>query len=265
MKNLIIGFIFSTIISLAAYKKNSLSESGAIAATLMGGLMYFFGGFVATALLIGFFVSSSLLTVLNKNKKKDVVKLNEKGGRRDVFQVFANGGIGLLFAALFYFTKNEMFLVGCAISFGEANADTWASEIGVLSKKPPVSILTGKALMKGMSGGVSLLGIFASWSGATFIAGVFAVSYMIEYGYDKFVIYGFIAAMVLGFLGAVMDSVLGASIQAQYYCQEENIITEQSFHNGKPNKLIKGLSFFNNDVINLSSNIISSLMIFLFI
>lgn len=44
MKNLIIGFVFSTIISLAAYKKNSLSESGAIAATIMGGLMYFFWG-----------------------------------------------------------------------------------------------------------------------------------------------------------------------------------------------------------------------------
>lgn len=265
MKNLIIGFVFSTIISLAAYKKNSLSESGAIAAAIMGGLMYFFGGFVATALLIGFFVSASLLTVLNKSKKKDVVKLNEKGGRRDVFQVFANGGVGLLFAALFYFTKNQLFLVGCAISFGEANADTWASEVGVLSKKLPVSILTGKALMKGMSGGVSILGTFAALAGSTFMAVVFAISHIIEYGYDKFVIFGFIAAMVLGFFGAIIDSVLGASIQAQYYCEEENIITEQSLHNGKPNKLIKGFSFFNNDMINLSSNIISSIMIFFFI
>lgn len=265
MKILIIGFTLSTIISLAAYKKNSLSESGAIAATLMGGLMYFFGGFVATALLIGFFISSSLLTVLNKNKKKDVLKLNEKGGRRDVFQVFANGGVGLLFAALYYFTKNQMFLVGCAISFAEANADTWASEIGVLSRKPPVSILTGKALMKGMSGGVSVLGTFSALAGSTFMAVVFAISHMIEYGYDKFVIYGFIAAMLFGFFGALIDSVLGASIQAQYYCQEENIITEQSSHKGKPNKLVKGIAFFNNDMINLSSNVISSLMIFFFI
>ncbi|WP_040214081.1 DUF92 domain-containing protein [Clostridium polynesiense] len=265
MRNLIIGFAFSILIAIAAYKKRSLSRSGALAAALLGGLMYYFGGVLAAVLLVGFFISSSLLTFAKGDRKKDIEKYNEKGGRRDALQVFANGGVGLLFAALYYFTKNPAYIIGCAVSFGEANADTWASEIGVLSKKTPISILTGKRMERGMSGGVSFLGTLAALGGSAFIALLFSLVYILIYGFDGKVLYRFIIILLFGFLGAVIDSVLGASIQAQYYCQEENTITEKKEFRGKPNKLIKGFALFNNDVVNISSNILSSMMVFLII
>ena len=264
MKDLIIGFIFAGVISLLAYKKKSLSLSGALAALFMGSFMYFFGGLVASAAMVAFFLSSSILSHLFKGRKKEAGKLQEKGSRRDCFQVFANGGIGLIFAALFYFTKNPLFLIGCGVAFGESNADTWASEVGVLSKRKPVSIINGKPLERGVSGGVSPLGTLAAFLGSSFIGLVFAVMFYMVYGHNKAIIQGFWLITLLGFLGCLIDSLLGATVQAQYYCEAEDAITEKSTHRGNKNKLIKGVAIFNNDLINLSSNLLSTLLVFLF-
>ena len=72
-----------------------------------------------------------------------------------------------------------------------------------------------------------------------------------------------IICVVIGFIGCIVDSILGASVQAQYYCEELNTITEKKEYKGKTNKLIKGIYFVNNDVVNLSSNIISTLIVLL--
>ncbi|WP_204269083.1 DUF92 domain-containing protein, partial [Klebsiella aerogenes] len=45
----------------------------------------------------------------------------------------ANGGVGLLYSVLYYITKNPSYLVLLAVSFAAANADTWATELGILS------------------------------------------------------------------------------------------------------------------------------------
>jgi len=54
-------------------------------------------------------------------------------------------------------------------------------------------------------------------------------------------------------------------MQAQYYCEDLKIVTEKKEYKGKPNKLIKGITFINNDVVNLSSNLISALMVLLIV
>ena len=87
--------------------------------------------------------------------------------------------------------------------------------------------------------------------------------YFLFYGYNKIMPLGLIIISILGFLGTLIDSILGASIQAQYFCQEENLITEKKDYGGKSNKLIKGFRFFNNDMINYLSNALSSSVVFL--
>ncbi len=265
MKELTIGLIFSGIIAVAAFKKGSLSTSGAIAAVVLGTLIYYFGGVVASGMMVAFFLSSSFLSHIFKSKKKVLEKVNEKGSRRDCYQVFANGGMGLIFAALFYYFNNPLFLVGCAAAFGEANADTWASEVGVLSRKKPVSIITGKAIETGVSGGISPLGTLASFLGAGFIGITFSCIYFLTYGYNIIIIFAPFIITLLGFVGAIIDSFLGATVQAQYYCEEEKITTEKSSYKGRANSLIKGYRFLNNDAVNFFSTLLCSLPIFLFI
>jgi uncharacterized protein (TIGR00297 family) len=146
-----------------------------------------------------------------------------------------------------------MWLAAFATSFAAANADTWASEIGVLYRKLPRSILTWKELPTGASGGVTTLGFLASAAGAAFIGLLFAASYAglsdvrMDWGLVVLI------ATLGGLLGSIVDSVLGAALQAQYTCVVTGAYTERSHTDGLPNILVKGLRWFTNDAVNFAS------------
>ena len=263
MLDFLVGLTFSFLIGFVAYKRASLNMSGFIAATVLGTGLYYFGGLWFSIIMVAFFVSSSILTKFKNYNKESLDKLNEKGGNRDYMQVFANGGVGLIFAVLHYFYPSPVILLAYAVSFAEATADTWASEVGVLSKSRPVSILNFKPLEKGMSGGISILGTGFAFLGSSFIGCIYFIASIITYKDIKQSFIYAILCVLIGFIGSVIDSILGASVQAQYYCEDLKTITEKKEYKGKPNKLIKGISFVNNDVVNLSSNIISTLIVLL--
>lgn len=60
-----------------------------------------------------------------------------------------------------------------------------------------------------------------------------------------------------GFSGCIVDSILGLTIQAHYYDEKEDRITEKEYVNGKKLPLIRGFRFINNDKVNFISNLFS--------
>ena len=160
---LLYAFLLSAIIVALAYWRGSLSESGAIGALLIGTLTFGFGGWQWGVLLAVFFVSSSLLSHFKEAEKKAAAEKFDKGHRRDMGQVLANGGLGAVIATLSAFVPEST--VPAAVWFylflgvmATVTADTWATELGTLSKQPPRLITNGKTVEVGSSGGVSLLG-----------------------------------------------------------------------------------------------------------
>ncbi len=211
---------------------------------------------ISSVLMVAFFISSSIIYIFNKKVEKKLESVHEKGSRRDYIQVFANGGVALVCSIIYYYTNNYIYMIAMAISFAAATADTWASEIGVLSRKKPISIVTFKRIENGMSGGVSLLGTFSALCGAGFIAVIFIVLSYILNGINNNIFIILCIISIFGFFGAIIDSILGATVQGSYLNEKDKIITEKKISNGSRNKKIKGFDFINNDAVNILSNIL---------
>jgi uncharacterized protein (TIGR00297 family) len=260
MYQILIGSILCLGIALYAYRKNSLTLSGLSGALCMGVLLSVFGGLYFLSILITFFVSSTIAGRFSKHLEKDLATLHQKCGARDISQVIANGFPAFIFATLFYLTGNQIYILGFATGIASSNADTWGSELGVLSKKTPVSIITFKPILKGLSGGITLAGSLASLAGAFLIAVVFTTGYQLVYTNHDHLLLLFVLCMIGGFAGSLLDSLLGATVQVKYYCEKEGHITEKRISNGCVNTPYSGHPLINNDVVNFASSIIVSIL-----
>jgi uncharacterized protein (TIGR00297 family) len=148
------------------------------------------------------------------------------------------------------------------VSFAVSTADTWASEIGVLSKKDPVKIITLKPVPKGLSGGVSSIGLFASFLGAGLISIQAFIFSFVLYRDPNQSLYFMVITIILGFLGSIIDSVLGATVQAQYFNEETQSLTEKKITSSGNARKVKGISVIDNNMVNFLSNLISSILVF---
>ncbi|MDA8412015.1 MAG: DUF92 domain-containing protein [Treponema sp.] len=242
----------NAVVGIGAWKKEAVDASGAVVGAAVGTVILTAAGIAAYGLLAGFFVSSTALGRI-AGKRRGPSQVEEKGSRRDAFQVLANAGAAATASVLYGLTGDSLWLAAFATSFAAANADTWASELGVLYRKLPRSILTGKEVPAGASGGVTPLGFLASALGAAFIGLLFAASYASLA--DARIEWGLIAliASLGGFAGSVIDSLLGAAFQAQYRCVVTGLYTERPSTDGKPNMLTRGMAWFTNDVVNFAS------------
>ncbi|MDX9691722.1 MAG: DUF92 domain-containing protein [Acholeplasmataceae bacterium] len=258
--DIIIGLGLSLIIAFLAYKKKSLDLSGFLGAILFGTLIYIFGSYVVWSILISFFISSSLLTKLHEKKDQ------ERSEGRNIVQVISNAMIATVFSILYYVTKESFFMLAAVVSIAASNADTWASEIGILSKGKTYYITNFKVAPKGASGAITVLGTLASFIGALFIAIIFVTLYGLVTPLTpiEIVSYGFIVT-ISGFLGCQIDSLLGALLQAKYKGVNSGVITEKKWLPNEKVILASGIAFITNDMVNLISSfgaaLISILMV----
>lgn len=241
------------IIALLSYKLKQLTLSGVIAAAVMGFLTLFLAGSSALMMYLFFLISAAFISKASK-KVRGIDKIHKKGSKRDYKQVLANGLIALVSIILYRTLENEVFLLTFSASLAEACADTWGGDIGVLSKEDPVSILTFTRVNKGLSGGISMLGCIASLL-ACILYGIF------YYSTFNPSISGALLVAASGFSGSLIDSLLGATIQIHYLDEESGCLTEkEKDENGRERKAVRGIKFFDNDMVNFTSVLFSFLL-----
>lgn len=85
--------------------------------------------------------------------------------------------------------------------------DTLASEIGMLSTQQPMMLLQKKTVQRGVDGGMTLLGTFASLIGGGFVG---------AFGWNWYDIY---LGCIYGCLGGLFDSILGTLVQSKEYME----------------------------------------------
>jgi uncharacterized membrane protein len=292
---LLLGTFLSAIISFLAYRFKLLTSDGAAAAFLLGAIIFGTGGIGFAVPLLFFFFSSNLLSRYKQSEKakyKDSFEKIEETGRarvpdlrenetpdlvgvrqrrispaldtttfaRDKNQVLANGIIaGILSFIHFVFPSPSVYYAYLAC-LATVNADTWGTEIGILSKSQPISLKGFKRVLPGSSGGVSFLGTVSSLLGAFllvvigFLPGIYPVPLRTE----VLLIIG-----IAGFSGSLVDSLLGAFLQAQYVCQICNKPTERKTHCNFETKRVSGISWLNNDWVNFLSSVCGIILFFL--
>ena len=264
------GFAISLVIGVAGYRRGALNGSGVAGAILTGTLIFGLGGWEWGALLIAFFASSSALSFYHAREKEGLAEKFAKGHRRDLGQALANGGVATLLAVLSRLLPplypplaggEALWFAACAGAMAAVNADTWATELGVLSPHPPRLITTGRRVEVGASGGVTWLGTGASLGGALFIGLLGGLeSLTLDQGSAAAGVL-LVAATVGGLAGSLFDSLLGATVQAIYWCDACGKETERQVHRcGNQTRLLRGWRWLGNDLVNFIASAVGALV-----
>ena len=247
--NILIISIMSIVLFMTYYF-NSLSLSGYFGSLFMGTMIVFFGSILKLCLLAIFFILSSSLSKLIKGRS---LEKKSSPPKRDIVQVFCNGGIALIICLYDYFITDYNYIYIYAASIATAMSDTWGTEFGKLSQSKPISIITRKPINHGMSGGITFIGTLGSLLGSCVLGFIlWALSPT-----SDIIIYCVIAS---GFSGAIFDSVLGATIQAKYIIKQNEVTEIKS----KDSLLISGYKSINNNTVNLMATIIGPIMMLIF-
>jgi uncharacterized protein (TIGR00297 family) len=243
-----------------------LTISGLTGAILVGTLIFGFGGWLWGLLLITFFISSSWLSHYRRADKEEVAEKLAKGSRRDLGQTLANGGLGAVLAVVYARYPEPLLFAAFLGVMATVNADTWATELGILSRVPPRLITSGEVATPGTSGAITRLGIWASVAGALLIGTVATALTQIGslLGGDgwslRAVLYPLLA-VVGGLVGSLFDSLLGATVQGIYYCEYCAQETESAIHRcGRTARPLRGWTWLNNDVVNFFASLVGGLV-----
>lgn len=249
---LLMGLLLGVGVSGLAYAFGSLNLRGAVAAATLGSLTFGIGGWVPAVLLITFFATSSALSHFGRTRKTELASVFSKGGRRDFTQVLANGSLATILALLYGFSEQAIWLMGLSGALSAATADTWATELGVLSRRPPRLITSGLSVDAGTSGGVTVVGFLAAAGGAGAIG-------LIAAGMQG-AIEAIPIIILAGMAGAVFDSLLGASVQAIYWCSSCRRETEHTPQHtcGTQTQHVRGWHWLTNDGVNFASTVVGA-------
>ncbi|KAG4093443.1 integral membrane protein DUF92-domain-containing protein [Neocallimastix lanati (nom. inval.)] len=282
--------LITILIFVVAIKKSLLTIGGAYSALIVGTIISLCG-FEYFVILAGFFFSSTKATNLHKQiKTKLLGKSYLKDKKRNAIQVlckslfptivclvlFPRYGKGMNLFNLDQKEKFKLFLDAFFIGFFEsANADTWASELGILSREQPILILKGfKSVPKGINGAISRYGTVCSILGGMFISLVVVICNILRFGIMNYIYSGIeviflsikilLCGGVIGFIGSLIDSILGQTVQLTIYnitkeCVIEKESEQEAIKNGDELKYY-GKDIFNNSGINLVTGVITAII-----
>lgn len=266
IERLLLGLFLSALIGMLGYWRQALTISGVVGAILVGTLIFGLGGLTWGLLLITFFVSSSWLSRHRRTDKVTVGEEFAKGSRRDIGQALANGGLGAILALASFIHPEPLLFAAFLGVMGTVNADTWATELGILSRVPPRLLTSGEVVPPGTSGGVTWLGNWASLGGALLIGAVATAltqigSLLNGGGWLLEAVSYPLLAVTGGVIGSLFDSLLGATVQGIYYCPRCAKETESPLHRcGQPTRLLRGWAWLNNDVVNFAASLFGGLV-----
>jgi uncharacterized protein (TIGR00297 family) len=247
-------------ISIFAYKIKVIDKSGVLTAIPIGFTILYFGEISWFIILLLFFVTASVFTKYKHKEKQNLGAAQENDAARNWKSVLANGLPLASLAIMYYLSdRSPILMLSFVGSISFALSDTLATELGLLSKAKPRSILTGKEIGRGQSGGITLQGEIVAIISSLAIGGICGI--WLSNNEISQISTIIIAALVGGVLATNLDSFFGATIQAKYRCFNcKKCLENKVTHCNKPMIRVKGISVIDNNVVNFLGAITSALI-----
>ncbi len=256
---LLTGFIFAVLVSVASLRAGFLAPNGAAATFLMAVIIFGIGGWQWTIPMLTFFILSSIISRMKNKRKEAAEQLFEKSHRRDMGQVAANGGLASLFVILEFIWPDPVWYLAYLGAIAAATADTWGTEFGVSFSSGVRNIVTFRKVPRGTSGGISFVGTVAGFAGGA----VIALSGILWYQQTTVITppsFGFVGLVAgAGIAGSLFDSYLGATVQAIYKCPVCEALTERKCHCETITHKVRGKAWMTNDYVNLACTAMGSI------
>ena len=238
--------VASPLLAILALGSHAMTADAGACAFLLFAFVGFFGGdsYVPVIFISILFAISTAVSVVGKRIKRKGLGVPEHAhASRRAKQIVAVGLFAVIALGVYRYTDISLFRYLFYLSLAEQFADSMASDIGSLTKRKNVNIVTFKPCEKGISGGVSLLGTISA------VAGSFLLL-LVPLALEEVSLKIYLWVGALAFVGTVVDSLVGALFQSLYRCTECGASIEHSVHCGKPASLIKGLKIVDNTTVN---------------
>jgi uncharacterized protein (TIGR00297 family) len=236
---LLLAATISAGVAWVAWRAGTLTGSGLVAGWTVGTSVLYGCGWSGGAVLAAFFVSSNLISRLGPAPS---LTFDAKSDRRDLWQVYANGGAAAL-GALAGRLDPSLGLWLLTASLAAAAADTWATSIGTRAGMTARLLLLGPPVAPGTNGGMSGPGTVAALLGAALVSGTAA---WVE---QRSILW--VVGTLVGFAGMAADSILGATLQGRYRCPACEQPSEWRRHRcGALTEHTAGVTWINNDAVN---------------
>lgn len=207
LMRLVTALAVNAVLAGAAYGWKALDRSGWIAATIVGSAVLGFLGWKGYLLLMLFFLLGTLATRCGYKSKAHLGVAQERSGRRNAWNVLANGSVAATCALFSVVTPlPQLFYLAFAGAIASAAADTLESEIGQLRGGPTFLITSFKPVPVGTDGGVSAVGTTAGALGSLIVA--FTGGIVGLYPARSVLI-----VAVAGLTATLLESAVGASLE----------------------------------------------------
>jgi uncharacterized protein (TIGR00297 family) len=246
------GALVAGLAAVVARRTGGLTVGGEWAAFVTGTLVAA-AGWQWVALLLAYYTLSTLITRFGRARKVERTEsVLPTAHERNAMQVIANGGlfaVAVLAGELLGDPRLQLAGLG---ALAAAAADTWATEVGILWGGPPRSIVSGRVLPVGVSGGITVIGTAAAVIAAGLFA--FAGSLLLPRGIGDVPVTD--AILLAGIAGAVFDSVIGATLQSKRWCEQCRTWTERRVHTCQyRTRHARGLRWMTNDAVNFLATV----------
>ena len=252
--DVLIGLALGGALCVLCFFLRVLTLNASILLLFLINIVYMFGGVkVFASLILIYSIAIVVDKILPKKRRKIIDGIIKDSGSRNLKQLSPNCIPASIWIVFWGITTKEVFLVCFFVAISEAIADSIASDIGVLSKKDPVDILTLRRTRPGVSGGITVLGTSASLLLCVYASVVAFSLYTLPVSF-------LIIIFVVSFFGVIIDSILGSKIQVKYRCTVCGVITEKQNHCGSETVYYSGVRSIDNIAVNWISNCISSII-----